>query len=129
VSKGLEAFTVSESQGNLMISADVVTMGPDLLVTLYGGLMHIGAVAIGQPRPSLHDPGMTSATSSVFTFLGHKEDGIAKSMAEGLAGSLNRKTVVVAGLHWEGLSSGEIATILEICERLKGGIVREAMKG
>jgi gallate decarboxylase subunit D len=129
VSEGLQAFTVSESQGNFRISADVVTMGADLLVAVYGGLMHIGAVAIGQPRPSLRDPGLTSATSSVFTFLGHKEDGIAKSMAEDLAGGLNRKTVVVAGLHWEGLSPGEVAIILELCEKLKARIVREAARG
>jgi gallate decarboxylase subunit D len=124
----LSSFTVTVRRSNFKVSAEVFTMGADLLVIVYGGLMHIGAVAMGQPRPSLSDPGTVSATSSVFSFLGHKEDRVVKPMAEELAKRLNKKVVVVAGIHWDALSTEEIAVVLELCERLKDRIIEEARK-
>jgi gallate decarboxylase subunit D len=125
----LASFTVRESQGNLEVSAQVVPMGGDVLVILYGGIVHIGAVAMGSPRPSLSDPRTVSATSSVFSFLGHMEDRVAKPMAEELAKKLDKKTVVVAGIHWADLSVEEIGTVLELCERLQYKVIEEALKG
>jgi gallate decarboxylase subunit D len=120
----LKTFSVSESEGGFRVSARVVEMGDDLLVILYGGILHIGAVAMGQPRPSLSDPGAMSATSSVFTFLGHKEDVVAKSMADDLSGRLERKSVVVAGIHWDNLSATEISLVVSLCDRLRERVVR-----
>jgi len=48
-----------------------------------------------------------STISSIFTFLGYKEDEVVKEVSEELASRLNRKVVVVAGMHWEGLQDEE----------------------
>jgi ABC-type sugar transport system substrate-binding protein len=93
-------------------------LGNDILVVLSGGSAHIGAVAMAQPRPSLADPRKVGATSSVYTYVGHKEDVIAKTMAEKLAKFLNRKVVVVAGIHWDNLRDEEIEMIVNMCHEI-----------
>jgi len=90
----------THGQGQYRVEARGILIGDELMVAIYGGTApHIGAVAIAIPRPSLQDPNITSATSSVFTLVGHKDDVIARREAEELASSLNRIVVVVAGLH------------------------------
>jgi gallate decarboxylase subunit D len=116
--RAVKSFTVSEKKGRFEVHVRVDVMDRDILVTLTGGAIHIGAIGIGQPRPSLSDPKKISATGSVFTFLGHKEDTVAKSLSEELAARLNSKVVVVAGIHWDGLKIEEIQIITEICQKL-----------
>ncbi len=71
-----------------------------LIISLLGGTRsHVGAVGVGVPRASLRDPATTSATSSVITLTGHKEDAIAKAWAEEAARRLGMVAVVVAGIH------------------------------
>lgn len=98
--------------------AHVSILGNDILVVLSGGVAHIGAVAMAQPRPSIADPRKAGATSSVYTYIGHKEDIIAKAMSEKLAKVLNRKVVVVAGIHWDNLKDEEIEVIVKMCHEI-----------
>jgi gallate decarboxylase subunit D len=110
-------WNVSASNDKFGLSAEVLEMGDDCLVAVWGGTRpHIGAVGIAQVRPSLRDPNKPSATSSVFTFVGHKEDVVAKTLAEELARRLERNTVVAAGIHWDNLSEDDIASISRLCE-------------
>ena len=125
----VHSWRISEKKGELEVSAQANVVGDDLLVVLWGGTRpHIGAIAIAQPRPSLKDPEIISATSSVFTFLGHKEDVVAKEMSEELAKRLNRNVVVVAGMHWEKLHDEGIDEVIGMCQRLKDRIL-EGMRG
>ena len=118
-------WKISEKEDTYEIFAHVELLGDDLLVVLWGGTRpHIGAIGMAQPRPSLKDHKIIGATSSVFTFPGHKEDVVAKAMSEELARELNRKVVVVAGMHWEGLQDEGIEQVMEICQRLKEGILK-----
>ncbi len=106
------------------VFAQVEALGNDLLVILWGGTMpHIGAVGMAEPRPSLRDTKIVSATSSVFTFRGHKEDMVAKGMSEELSRKLNKRVVVVAGMHWEGLKDEEVEVITVICQRVQERIL------
>ena len=94
------------------IQAEAVWIGEDLLVYIWGGQRpHIGAAAMAQPRPSLADAAKISATASVFTYLGHKEDELAKWAAETLAAALETKVVVTAGIHWDNLDREAIETV------------------
>ena len=94
------------------LAADVILIGDDILVAIHGGdKPHIGAVAVAQPRPSLRDPEVTSATASVICYVGHKEDEMAKSAAEALAAALGKRVVVTAGIHWDDLSEEGIRRI------------------
>lgn len=117
-------WNVSASNAQFEISAEVLEMGDDCLVAVWGGTRpHIGAVGMAQVRPSLRDPNKSSATSSVFTFVGHKEDTAAKMMAEELARRLKRNTVVAAGIHWDNLSEDDIAAISGLCRDILGKIL------
>lgn len=114
-----KVFTVRTHEGEYDITAGVRLIGQDVLVAIWGGEKpHIGAVAMAQPRPSLKDPGVTSATASVFTYVGHKEDDLAKAAAEILATVLNTNVVVTAGIHWDNLTKEGILQVIHNSEIL-----------
>jgi hypothetical protein len=105
-------FTLATTTGAFDIQAAVRVIGGDLLVAIWGGERpHIGAVAVAQPRPSLRDPGRTSASTSVFCFLGHKEDALAREAAERIAARLKAPAVVTAGIHWDNLDAEGIRAV------------------
>jgi len=107
------------------MDALVQSLGDDLLVSVWGGTRpHIGAVGIAVPRPGLADPCRTSATSSNYTFLGHKEDALVKQVSEALAAALDRNVVVTAGLHWDGLAPRDLELIADLTRQLTEKIIR-----
>ena len=106
-------FHVATTQGEYDVEAHVQSVGEDLLVAISGGEKpHIGAVAAAQPRPSLKDPSVTSATASVICYVGHKEDDLAKHAAEKLAATFSTRVVVTAGIHWDNLSEEGIQKVI-----------------
>ena len=112
-------FTISTSEGEYDLSASIRLIGQDLLIAIWGGEKpHIGAVAMAQPRPSLKDPEVTSATASVFSYVGHKEDELAKAAAEILAAAIKTNVVVAAGIHWDNLSPAGIQRVIKNSEIL-----------
>lgn len=107
-----------------VVEAEAVRIGPDILVYVWGGERpHIGAVAAAQPRPSLADPSKTSATASVLSYVGHKEDGVAKEMAEAISARFNTNAVVTAGIHWDNLPSDGIQIIVDRCREILGQVI------
>jgi len=124
----METKVLKEATERFEIYALINIIGEDMLVTITGGREHIGAIGIAQPRPSIQDPEKISSTSSVYTFLGHKEDMVVKSISEGLSRGLNKKVVVVAGIHWDNLMREDIEEILNMCRRMEGRIMEEMKK-
>lgn len=113
------AFTVKTDEGAYDLEAYARFIGNSLLVAIWGGEKpHIGAVAVAQPRPSLKDPNVTSATSSVICLLGHKEDDLAKAGSEILASALNTEVVVTVGIHWDKLDIEGIEKVVQHAEIL-----------
>jgi len=99
--------------------ARVLRQGEDLVVCVGGGEQpHVGTVVMAEPRQSLADPGRRSATGSVWNRLGHKDEALARPMAERLAASLGTVVVVIAGVHVEGLDGQGIQTFLEMAAEL-----------
>ena len=124
----MKRFSIILSKGKFTIEGYVQEIGSDILVSVWGGTRpHIGAVGIAIPRPSLKDPGKWSATSSIFTFLGHKEDSLVKQISERLATRLRKNVVVTAGLHWNSINPGEIKIIENLTERLSGRILKKLL--
>ena len=121
----MKTFLVSQQKGRFEVLAHVSLLGNDILAVLSGGVAHIGAIAMAQPRPSIADPRKAGATSSVYTYVGHKEDIIAKTMSETLAKGLNRKVVVVAGIHWDNLKDEEIEVIVKLCRELTEDVMNK----
>jgi len=106
-----ESISLAEGKGKFRVQCDAVEIGPDLVVKLYGGdKPHVGAVAVGIPRPSLAGDEKISASVSVFTLTGHKEDELAKMMAGKLSAALNRVTVLTAGIHIDNITPEGIKT-------------------
>ncbi len=121
----MKSFKVEISKGPFRIHGHVQEMGQDLLVSIWGGTKpHIGAVGVAIPRPSLRDPRKWSATSSNFTFIGHKEDILVKKISEKLASQLKRNVVVIAGIHWDDISNKEIKAVENLTEKLQSQILR-----
>ena len=109
----------STGTGLYRLEAEAVRIGTDILVYIWGGdRPHIGSVAAAQPRPSLEEPSRVSATASVLTYPGHKEDGLVKDAAELFAVELQTNVVVTAGMHWDNLDEDGIQEIVILCREL-----------
>ncbi|MEW5922319.1 MAG: hypothetical protein AB1796_15535 [Bacillota bacterium] len=119
---------VSLSEGRMpyQVRADALTIGDDLVVMVSGGEKpHVGAVAVGIPRPSLDTPEAVSATASVFAMIGHKEDDVARMMARGLAAALQRNIVVTVGIHVDNIAPEGIRIIEESCSTMLKRLIEQ----
>jgi hypothetical protein len=101
----MQKFTVEISKGRFKIYGLVHEVGPDILVSIWGGTRpHIGAIGMAIPRRSLKNARQWSATSSNFTFEGHKEDLLVKKVSEKLATRM-RRNGRMCGVHWDGITA------------------------
>lgn len=119
-------FNVKTDKEAYNVEAFVKEIGQDLLVAIWGGEKHhIGAVAVAQPRPSLGDHRLRSATASVFCYPGHKDDMIAKEAAEKISSALNTNVVVTAGIHWDDIDEEGIKSVIANSRQLIKMIIQK----
>jgi hypothetical protein len=119
-------FTIKTKEEAYRLEASVKEIGEDILVAIWGGERpHIGAVAVAQPRPSLRDKREISATASVFCYVGHKDDVIAKEAAEKVSAALNRNVTVTVGIHWDNIDEPGISAIIENSRQLVEMIIEK----
>jgi hypothetical protein len=112
-------FHIKTDKEAYNLEAFVKRIGEDLLVAIWGGdRHHIGAVAVAQPRPSLKNRGVRSATASVFCYVGHKDDVIAKEAAEKISSALNTNVTVTAGVHWENFDEMRMKNVMDNSRQL-----------
>jgi len=110
-----EHVFVGRTSGNTRLILRIMEVGDDFIFVLTGGdAPHIGAIAVGIPRPSLADPSVTGASVSVFVLTGHKDDELAKPLAMEAARMLGRVVVAVVGIHVNAASQQEIAEIIRV---------------
>jgi len=113
------SLPLTRSSGRITLVLNCVRMGQDLCVTLAGGdRPHLGAVALGQPYPSHQDPSRTSASTSTLTLLGHKEEALARDLADRLARTTGATVCVACGIHVDGITDQDLADIHELAEEL-----------
>lgn len=94
------------------INCSAIKMGNDWNISIYGGdIPHIGALALGIPRPSLEDKNKISSSVSVLTITGHKEDVIVQKLAKILASTLNCTVVVSCGIHIRDITFDDIQAL------------------
>lgn len=111
--------TIQEGYGKYKVFLNTVKSGKDLTVVIYGGEKpHIGAVAISIPRPSLKDPQKTSTSTSVITLVGHKEDDLAKNIAEDVTRITKNITIAIVGLHIGKASLRDIEILILNTQKL-----------
>lgn len=104
--------------------------GDGIAIHLFGGeLPHVGAIVVCQPRPSLRSGGDPSCTSSTFNLVGHKDDELAKLVAEKLARTLNVVVAVVAGVHVDAATMEEIRQFSANTELVADLLLRQISGG
>ena len=85
--------------GRLRLEASISWSPGGISVYLCGGdRPHIGSAVLAQPRPSLTGSG-DSCTSSVMNLCGHKDEAIARHLAESLCVHQRVPVCVSAGVH------------------------------
>ena len=113
-----EPFAVEAVEGERVLRAVVVRAGSDLVVTVTGGdRPHAGCAVVAVPRPSRRGPGW-SVTVSVAAVPPHRDEAIARPIAEAVAGASGAVTVAVAGVHETGADARAIAAWVRLAERL-----------
>ncbi len=102
----ISTHTIQSTAGTVTLNGVVTFVGPDAVVVMGGGdKPHIGAVAIGEPRPSLDNPINSSSSASVYCRVGHKEDLLAREAALRLAKRWNCAVTVTVGIHFNDVKS------------------------
>lgn len=105
---------ITAGTGIHQVEITTILCGPDLNVCILGGTHpHIGASALGLPRPSLKDAKIRSASVSVLTVVAHKEDELAREAAHKLAAAFGCTVSVQAGLHIDHAAAGDIQLLWE----------------
>ena len=114
------AIRVTVRAGERRLWAVATTAGSDLVVTVGGGERpHVGCVVLAQPHASVKEPGRVRVTSSVITMPPHREEALARPLAEALAKALRGVVTVAAGVHDDDLSPEGIAAYLDLAVRLR----------
>lgn len=116
---------LSLQEGRLCLNLYAQMLGRDLAVMLCGGdTPHIGALALASPRPSLTGNNSVSATASLLTLPGHKEDLLARKLALQLASICNTTVSMSCGIHLEQASPAELLLAENLAERLTAMLLR-----
>ncbi len=106
--------------GRIKIETVILPMGKDICIVITGGnAPHLGAVAAAQARPSLKDSGQLSASTSVITLLGHKEDEVVRRIAHHAAKDLGTNVAVCCGIHVDHISEAEMAFVEQYIEEVR----------
>lgn len=88
--------------GRTAISYDLRLFGGDVLISVFGGVAHIGSVTVG-------DCGKTMS----YTAQNHRDDALAESLAEMVSRRYQCRCVVTAGFHLDNITKEEIRSVLD----------------
>ncbi|OGW18802.1 MAG: hypothetical protein A3G93_13465 [Nitrospinae bacterium RIFCSPLOWO2_12_FULL_45_22] len=107
-------YQIDEGNGSCRVSLRAFALTNGIIVHITGGdEPHIGGVAVGLPRPSTQDPSRVTANVSVISILGHKDDELARPIADRLVRELNSIIVVIAGVHIHQANQTDIERIID----------------
>lgn len=107
------------AEGRRCLTAWVRAAGDDLVVVVGGGERpHVGCVVLALPLPSRSTAGGWTPSVSLLTVPRHKEEPIARAIAEAIVRATGRTTVVTAGVHDDGIDRAGIEAYLALARRL-----------
>jgi len=120
---------IIEGKDRYKVKLTAIRSGEDLTVIISGGEKpHIGAIAASIPRPSLKDSNKVSASTSVFTLTGHKEDELSKQIAENITKITKKVTVVIVGLHIENATFQDIEYLIQNTQKVVDKLIIKLVK-
>ena len=119
MSEPFPPVTVTAGRGRLRLRAVACRAGADLSVVVTGGdRPHVGCVVVARPHPATDGSGRVSVTSSVLATPPHRDEALARPLAESLARELGGTVVVAAGVHAERLTKQGVLAYLRLGEEI-----------
>jgi|LGOV01.1.fsa_nt_gb riboflavin synthase len=119
---------IERNAGKHSIILNAVTIGRDLLVTIYGGdEHHIGGVAVAHSARS-HYRNATTVSVNTFTFPGHKDYIVANSAAEKICNSMGVPVVVTVGIHINNATREEIDEVVRTVDVMVEDLIAQYQK-
>ncbi len=110
-----EPLHLSADRGRVRLKLVCLPLGKDLCVTLSGGdREHVGAVALAQADGSL----------GALTVPGHREEELARKLAERVSRHAQATVCVACGIHLERIQPSEIADVLALADQLTDDLIR-----
>ena len=109
----MKRILMHAGKGRTKVSLSAQWIGSDLIVCLFNGQGHLGAVAVADFCHAEN-----RASTSVITRLGHKEDAVARNAAHTLCRKFKKPVCAIAGIHVDEITEVEIAEILRNCDVL-----------
>jgi hypothetical protein len=117
-------YQVGEGRMQIKLRATITSDG--LVVQIFGGdRTHIGALALSLPAPSLNDPGLISCSTTVVPITGHKDDEVAKPVAEDIARSWGSPVLTVVGIHVDRASKRDIDILKNNCKLAAAELIND----
>ncbi|MDO9516504.1 MAG: hypothetical protein Q7J10_00480 [Methanosarcinaceae archaeon] len=102
---------IKQNVGRAELILDQKQIGNDHVITLTGGEEHVGAIAVG-----VFDEKSGSASASVITLPGHRDDVIALESARRISEVTKAATVFIVGIHLDNITKDEIDEIIVASE-------------
>ena len=97
------------------IKANVTHAGEDLVIVVTGGTQpHVGTIVLAQPCGS----DRSGVSCSVITIPPHKEEPVARPIAEAVCKASGQVTVVTAGIHENDLDTAGIRIYLDLAVQM-----------
>ena len=123
------SVSCSVRAGAQRLWATATRAGVDLVVAVGGGARpHVGCVVVAQPHASSAEPGRVRVTSSVISIPPHREEVLARPLAEALARALGGVVTVTAGVHDDNLTPEGIAAYLRLGESLRERLLQRLVQ-
>ena len=112
--------SVAYGKGKYAISARMGSIGKDVILLIGGGQKpHAGCVVVCEP-----DKASGGVTTSVHTFTTHREEQVARPIAEAVCRKTRSRVVCVCGIHVEKASKKDIETLVKNTDELGKRILK-----
>ncbi|MCD7885465.1 MAG: hypothetical protein LUI87_17460 [Lachnospiraceae bacterium] len=121
-------YRYSKNVCGVTILCEVIPMGKDFTICVWddrGG--HVGSTVLSIARPSLTGNGI-STTTSVLNRSGHKDEEVARHLAETVAAHMDCAVACTCGIHLDGITPEQIREILRACRELEGEILKGCLE-
>ncbi len=120
----MEPLRAEAGTGRFRVTAILERCGGDLTACVRGGERpHVGAVALAQ-----YEPERQSATVSVLTAYGHRDDAVAARFAMALAAAGRGTAAVSVGVHVDNADGDDIAALQDACGACLAALLRALEK-
>jgi hypothetical protein len=120
----MKIILLNAGKGRTKVSLSAQCIGKDLIVCLFNGQGHLGAVAVADFCHAEN-----RASTSVITRLGHKDDAVACNAAHKLCRILKKPVCAIAGIHVDTIKEEEIAEVLRNCDLLVEKLSKQSLVG